>query len=361
MRWFKPPVWFGALVLLLALCWRMIGAPVTSTQWSNIDIPIRQAKALLPVRVERVLKLWIGTDVQNQETTFLEETDETADEPRIMVYLTDMQRLESMSLEGYVRGVIAAEMPVQYHLEALKAQAVAARTRALWQMKHGGCTLHEGADICTDSTHCQGYSSPEECRERWGESFDAYCNRLIEAQQKTKGQVITYEGELITVLYHAISGGRTEDVSAVFSQSLPYLISVESRGEEDARGFYEEAFLEYAAIAKLINDAMPEMHLTAQDVQRTFSISAYTEHGRVKTVQIDGQDISATDFRKILGLRSTWFSVSSDQQGITFHQRGYGHGVGMSQAGANSMASHGKTYENILVHYYPGVALMQHE
>jgi len=253
-------------------------------------------------------------------------------------------------LEDYVCGVLAAEMPAQYHLEALKAQAVAARTRALWQRGQGGCSQHPGADICTDSAHCQGYATQAECQERWKDSFEPYRNRMMEAQQATQGQVITYDGELITVLYHAISGGATENAENVFAQSLPYLISVESTGEEGAKGFWQDQFISYQEMAQKLN-ASPE------EIQRSFSIGGYTSGGRVKSVHIAGNEMSASSFRSLMGLRSTWFSISSNAEGITFHQRGYGHGVGMSQAGANAMAASGAEYEDILLHYYPGVLL----
>lgn len=341
MRKNGPPLWLCTAVLMLSLLWRMIGAPVTAEQFANLSIPIGQARILLPSRTVRILSLWLGNA----------QAEEAAEEKaQLNVYIARENRMEPMTLEGYVCGVLAAEMPVQYHLEALKAQAVAARTRALWQMEHGGCSLHPGADICTDSSHCQGYATLAECQQKWQENFEPYRDRIMEAQKATQGQVITYDGELITVLYHAISGGATENAENVFSQSLPYLISIESTGEEGAKGFRQDQFLSYQEMAEKLNT-------TAADVQRSFSIGGYTPSGRVKSVYIAGNEMSASAFRSLMGLRSTWFSISSNAEGITFHQRGYGHGVGMSQAGANAMGAGGANYENILLHYYPGVTL----
>lgn len=361
----NPPIWLCVFVLVISLLWRMGGAPVTMEQFQGMGTAFTQARILLPARAVRIWHFWIGNAEAKQAVTMVDETEteeQTSEEKQtISVYVTQEKRMEKMTLEGYVCGVVAAEMPVQYHMEALKAQAVAARTRALSQMEAGGCSLHAGADICTDSAHCQGYATLGECRERWKDEYEPYRNRILEAQRATRGQVLTYDGELITVLYHAISGGMTEDVQNVFSESIPYLVSVESGGEEGAKGFWQDLSISYDEIARKANAVFPGLNAEAETIQRTFSITGYTPSGRVESVQIAGHEISAPVFRRMLGLRSTWFSVSSDANGITFHQRGYGHGVGMSQAGANAMAAGGAAYDSILQHYYPGVLLETNE
>lgn len=345
----NPPLWLCVVLLVLALCWRMMGAPVTAEQFRDLKTPLWQARVQLPSRLARILLHW-------QTPSREAQTDETteADAELVNVYLVEENRLVQMTLEGYVAGVVAAEMPAQYHMEALKAQAAAARTRALWQKENGGCSRYAGADICTDSAHCQGYATPTECQERWGASSEAYRSRILQAQRETRGEVITYEGELITVLYHAISGGKTEDAAMVFSQSVPYLKSVISTGEESTRGFQEEMHLSYEEAAELLKSVV---NLSPQELRRTLAIEGYTQSGRVKQLRAGSHTIEAKDFRKALGLRSTWFSLSMDETGITFQQRGYGHGVGMSQAGANSMAASGSTHAQILSHYYPGTVL----
>lgn len=359
MKRFQPPLWFCALFLALALCWRMAGAPVTAQQFKDLEVPAWQARTLLPSRMARIWRLWL-LQSRNAEPQ-MPDSQSTQAGTAISVYLAQEDRLAQMTLEGYVCGVVAAEMPARYHLEALKAQAVAARTRALAQIQSGGCVLHPGADICTDSAHCQGYATLAECRDKWGEEYDAYRDRILTAQRETRGDVITYDGELISVFYHAISGGRTEDAAAVFAQSMPYLVSVESAGEEETQGFWQDASFSFSEVAQALNRILPSANLTAQEVQRTFAIRSYTGTGRVDTVQVKDQPLEATVLRRALGLRSTWFSISMDENGITFHQRGYGHGVGMSQVGANSMAANGASYEKILAHYYPGVTLQKHE
>lgn len=354
-----PPLWFCVCILIFALVWRMAGAPVSMQDLSELKIPFVQARILMPQRIMRMIRLWVPSLEQGAET-IADDVQEIPDDARpvwLNVYLSEEKRLARMTLEGYVCGVVAAEMPAAYHLEALKAQAVAARTRVLRQRQTGGCTLHEGADICTDSTHCQGYATPDDCRNLWKEEYEAYRSRILTAVSETQGNAMTYEGELITVLYHAISGGKTEAVQTVFSQSLPYLVSVESRGEEKVQGYQQDLTLSMEETANRLRQAFPHLQTTAQDVQRALTVGSYTETGRVHTMLLNGTEIDGNDFRHALGLRSTWFSITADGDSITFHQRGYGHGVGMSQAGANCMAADGAMYDDILMHYYPGVCV----
>ena len=142
----------------------------------------------------------------------------------------------------------------------------------------------------------------------------------------------------------------------VFAQELPYLVSVESKGEEEQSGFWQETQISYETLVQKLAPLVQET-LTPQAVRQTLAIASYTESGRVKAVRVGGEEIDAVDFRHAVGLRSTWFSITLDENGVTFLQRGYGHGVGMSQAGANSMAASGENYRAILAHYYPGTLL----
>ena len=352
-----PPLWLCVLLLLLVLVWRMLGAPLTAREFAQAGTPLWQARTLLPTRVRRVFSLWLP--VQKEKVALTDDTESLTplpDEERdILVFVTQENRMVSMSLSGYVCGVVAAEMPASYHLEALKAQAVAARTRLLKQRQTGGCVSHPGADICTDSAHCQGYATLQECKARWGDAYEAYRDRVLQAEYETRGQWLAYQGRPITVVYHAISGGRTEDAQAVFSQAEPYLVSVSSEGEEQVRGFWQDSFFSFEELAEKLTAA--GYPVNALQARQRLTISAYTAAGRVAAMQVGDQIIDGGDFRRALGLRSTWFSISADDQGVTFSQRGYGHGVGMSQAGANAMAAGGANYQEILTHYYPGVEI----
>lgn len=220
-----PPVWLGILILTLVVFWRMAGAPVTVEEFGTMETPFWQMRVLAPARMARILRLWFSVpaepasdlllreDAEEEGLSLASQSGEMA-EKTIAVWLEDGVR--TMPLESYVCGVVAAEMPAAYHLEALKAQAVAARTRAVRQQLDGGCSRHPGADICGDSACCQGYVGEAACREKWGGEFELYRKRVMQAALETRDELLRYDGEPITVMYHAMSGGRTEDVQAVF-------------------------------------------------------------------------------------------------------------------------------------------------
>lgn len=360
----------GAWLLLLAILWRMIGAPVTAEEWRALDVPLWQARVLLPGRIHRVLLLWCGQGQQSQTLTDVLAVQQEAEELSLLsrqkepvvlsVWNAQRNRLEEMELENYVYGVVAAEMPAAYHTQALRAQAVAARTRALQQHQESGCTRHPGADVCTESGHCQGYATIQTLKEKWGDEYPVYHERMMEAVLATSGQMITWEGKPILVMYHAISGGETEDAQAVFSQAVPYLVSVSSAGEENVRGFRQDAYFSFEEAAQLLSNAFPDLAITPEVLRKTLMIASHTPTGRVESVLLGTGAVKGTDFRAALGLRSTLFTFTMDSSGITFHQTGYGHGVGMSQAGANRMAAEGFMYQEILAHYYPGTTLEKH-
>lgn len=232
MRHGYPPVWLSAALLALALMWRMVGAPLTATQFEDMQTPLWQARVLLPTRVGRILRLWMPGAQEAQAQTIREEAlgeegqvldrlMNGEDQQTISVYLAQEGRMVEMALESYVCGVVAAEMPAAYHLEALKAQAVAARTRAIWQTENGGCALHAGADICTDSAHCQGYATPDQCRELWGGEYTAYRDRVLQAVAATRDELVTYGGQPITVMYHATAADAPRRRRRCFLRRCP--------------------------------------------------------------------------------------------------------------------------------------------
>ncbi len=371
------PQFLCLALFFLILVWRMIGAPITSEDWSGLHTSFGQARALLPARMARMAMLWpltgavrmepasgapslLNSDTDPEDALLKKLVQQSAPEsPQMTLAVFDAQtgQIVPMPMESYVCSVVAAEMPASYHLEALKAQAVAARTRVYAQslaMGGGGCSQHPNADVCTDSAHCQGYASVADCREKWSGEYEVYRQRVAQAVTETQGQIITYQGRPIEVFYHAISGGTTEDVQSVFSESLPYLVSVDSKGEEGMRGYSTDASFTFEQAAELLGKAFPKDELTAQVLRDSFTIGSYTPTGRVDTLFLGNHEVKAAEIRKALNLRSTWFTVSMDPDRITFHQRGYGHGVGMSQAGANAMAADGSAYPAILAHYYQG-------
>ncbi len=258
----------------------------------------------------------------------------------------DGMEVVEMTWEEYLVCVVAGEMPAEYEEEALKAQAVAARTRAV----RGRCLSHSDADVCTDSRCCQAFLTEEEQDARWGEDAALYRARILEAVRETGSLILTYDGEPIEVLYHAVSGGQTEDVEAVYPNALPYLRSVPSPGEEDASRFETVQTFDDEALAAIFPDEAADGVVALEVLDRSDS-------GRVLTIRVGAHTMSGRLFRSALGLSSTNFEIEREDGTVTISQRGYGHGVGMSQAGANAMAKSGATFADILFHYYTGVAI----
>ncbi|MDD2648969.1 MAG: SpoIID/LytB domain-containing protein, partial [Eubacteriales bacterium] len=198
-------------------------------------------------------------------------TEKASGDPmNITVYLAAEGKNVKMSLDEYIVGALAAEMPASYHLEALKAQALAIRTRAYSQARvYGGkgCAEHSGADICSSSAHCQGYIAKNERMKKWGGEFEMYERRLEDCARATKGEYIAYDGKPISVMYHAVSGGVTEDSEAVFASALPYLRSVKSAGEEGMRNFSSSLEFPISEFAEKLSLAFPASALTEDNAR----------------------------------------------------------------------------------------------
>ena len=262
-----------------------------------------------------------------------------------------------MDLEEYLVGVVAAEMPASSEPAALMAQAVAARTFAALHMEGRAVCSHgqEGCDVCGDPYCCQAYLTEAELRSAWGDGYEKYAERIRSAVRSTEGIVVVYEGKLISALYHASAGPATENSEAVFAVALPYLVSVSSNeGDSQARSLQE--FTQEELCAKL-NALFPDAHLAPPLSQSDIDVWGRTESGRVQLVQIGETVITGQQLRSALGLKSTEFTVTVTDTSVRFECVGYGHGVGMSQRGANEMAKQGSSYEEILLHYYTGTEL----
>lgn len=245
----------------------------------------------------------------------------------------------AMTLEDYLVGVLMGEMPASYPLEALKAQAVAARTYTLRRMDQGGV-------LSDDPAVCQAYIPISQAQEKWGADWETYLQKLRQAVEETSGQVLTYGGELIAATYFACSGGRTESAQAVWGGAVPYLVSVDSPGEEDASSFSSTVTLDKTELMETLG-------------VESVGVSAvtYTEGGGVDTMTIGGKTFTGVELRELLGLKSTRFTMEVAADTVTFSVQGFGHRVGMSQNGARVMAEAGSSYEDILRWYYTGVEL----
>ncbi len=253
-----------------------------------------------------------------------------------------------MDLENYVLGVVLAEVPSSFEPEALKAQAVAARTAALYICESG---RHQGS-VCASYACCQAYISLENYMAIGG--TQERLEKVGAAVEATAGQVMTYEDKLICAAYFSCSGGSTEDAVAVWGSEVPYLQAVDSPGEEFAAVFTDQFYFTLSELQEKLCVSIPGA------VDTWFGNVTYTDGGGVDTMVIGGVAYRGTTLRVLLGLRSTAFTVTVTEDVICFETKGYGHRVGMSQYGAQAMALAGKDYAEILTHYYQGAELSQY-
>ena len=256
----------------------------------------------------------------------------------------DSNEETNLDLEEYVVGVVAGEMPASFEIEALKAQAIAARSYALSKIE----TSTESYDLVTDITN-QVYITTEDMQEKWGEDYDFYYDKIKNAVSATKNLVMEYEGDVISAYYFAMSNGSTEDVSLVFGESRDYLKSVDSSWDESVKNFsVTTTFTKEEFCSKLSIDCS---NITIGAIDRSST-------NRVNTIVINDKEFKGTTLRTLLGLRSTDLTIDiADDIKIT--TKGYGHGVGMSQYGANEMAKNGASYEEILNHYYKDIDIVE--
>ena len=278
----------------------------------------------------------------------------------IDVWLTEKKKVVTVDFEEYVCRVTAGEMPASFELEALKAQSVAARTYALAKLiKYGEKhpDAHPKAPVC-DTTHCQVYKTEKELikshEEGWEETG---WEKIQQACKSTEGELLYYEGELVMQpLFFSSSGGVTENSEDVFVGAYPYLVSVESPYEEEATHRDEEKVMGIEDFAGKLRSAYPDRKLGGIS-QKTIKVLSRTAGGRVAELQVgDGTDgvLKGTEVRTTIGLSSAMFTVSFRDDNIVFTSSGSGHGVGLSQYGADGMAKEGYEYKEILSHYYSG-------
>ncbi|NLD46495.1 MAG: stage II sporulation protein D [Clostridiaceae bacterium] len=282
---------------------------------------------------------------------------------KIKVYFHTENTVSEMPLEEYLKGVVAAEMPAEFELEALKAQAVAARTYAYGRMKKiytPKDDIHNGADICSNSAHCQAWASKEEMMKKWG-FFKRleYWNKIERAVEETENIIVVYEGKVINPLFHANSGGKTENCEEVWpGVEVPYLRSVKSDGEEASSGYKVVTAYNENELIETIKKGYPDIKLNEDNIFEDIKIIDYTEGGRVSNLGLGNITVKGTDFRNLLGLRSANFKLDKAEGGkIEITTIGHGHGVGMSQWGANHLAKNGGNFEEIIKYYYKGVSL----
>lgn len=278
----------------------------------------------------------------------------------IKVYFHEQNKIVKMSLEEYIKGVVAAEMPAEFELEALKAQAVAARTYAVKNMTmYGGSGLAEqpDADVSTDYRQSQAWLDEGKLRERWGSNYERFWRKISQAVEETRGQVATYNGEFIQAVFHSTSGERTASAKEVWGFDYPYLISVPCRWDQKSPRYQEKKEFSFAQVEQLLGSETQVVAAMQNGANGAVQILNTTESGRVGQVRIGSKILSGADVREKLDLRSNNFSVAMKDGKMVFNTIGYGHGVGMCQYGANGMAKEGMDYRQIITTYYTGVAL----
>lgn len=305
---------------------------------------------------------------ETSDTPISESQDGQADNPvksgdadNLKVLDFTSGQVIELSLRDYVIGAVLAEMPASYHEEALKAQAVAARTYAVRQREKQRISPDPelmGADISNDSTKYQAYFTPEQAKAFYGVGYESYLEKVSAAVDSTGSDVIVYEGEPIVAAFHSTSGGKTESAEAVWGSPVEYLVPVDSSEDEKSPSYLEEKVFTEAELKARLETSLKNAELDG-DPESWLKIEERSESGTVVKMTAGGSELSGADFRQIFSLRSANFTVEYSAKGGTFSitTKGSGHGVGMSQYGANAMANGGSDYKEILLHYYNGAKI----
>lgn len=254
--------------------------------------------------------------------------------------------IEKIPLETYVKGVLAGEMPTSFQLEALKAQAVAARSYVLKKIEQNKDKEYDVVDTVSN----QVYLSDSELKEKWKEDYVKKMNKISTAVLETSGEYLSYKGTIAEAFFFSTSTGVTENSEEVFTQALPYLRSVSSKWDQEVSPVFQE-------INRFsLSEFYQQLNLPYQKTLNV-KITKQTSTGRVKALTVNGKAMSASDFYQKLNLRSTFFVITQQNGEVIITTKGYGHGVGMSQYGAEGMAQKGYTYDKILKHYYQGIEI----
>lgn len=296
-----------------------------------------------------------------QETASSENIEEPQYEYKkygtIKLLHSSTNEAEELDIDQYLYGVVSSEMLASYELEALKAQAVVARTYTIYQIFHSN-GKHENADICDNYACCQAWISKEERLSKWDtQEAESNWNKIVEAVDSTKGKIVTYNGEPINAFFHANSGGVTESSLNIWGGiDYPYLKSVETAGEEGYTQYASQVQLNQQELLNKLKSKYEDCVIDFSK-QDCIQILEYTTSGRVKTIKFGNKEIAGTEVRTLLGLKSTNFVFEMNEGNIIFSVTGYGHGVGMSQTGADSLAKTGSNYEAIIKHFYTDVEI----
>lgn len=303
----------------------------------------------------------INQDENNVEQ-LASEVDQTQtydykDYATIKLLHTSTGEVEELKMDEYLYGVVSAEMPASYEKEALKAQSIVARTYTIYQIKNSP-DKHQGAGICDSYACCQAWISKEDRLNKWEEAErESNWQKVVSAVNETSGMIVTYEGIPINAFFHSNSGGVTESsVNMWGGIDYPYLKSVQTSGEDGYSQYSSNVSISNEDLLNKLKEKYPNIVIDFANAE-SIQIVDYTESGRVRTIRFGNTEIAGTEARTLFGLKSTNFQITKNETGIVFSVTGYGHGVGMSQTGADSMAKSGSNFEEIIKHFYTGVEI----
>lgn len=295
---------------------------------------------LMPIAAVGISGISEITEIETAKETDVKVENQSG-EDIFRVYDKESEKITNMTAEDYIFGVVAAEMPALYETEALKAQAVAAYTYACRKRNQNSSKKY---DITTDYTVDQSFKPYEKALKDWGSKGEEYAEKIIDAVKSVAGKKLTYNSEPILAVYHAVSSGQTFSAKAVWGNEIAYLQAASSEGDKLAENYCSKAEFTKAELKKILN--------ITDDTDKIFTSLKADSNGLVETVKVCGEEVSGADIREALDLPSQNFEYALKENKYTFTCYGYGHGVGMSQYGANYMAKQGYTYKEILNHYY---------
>ena len=299
------------------------------------------------VSVEKVSTVFANEFSIIEETLTNEKTEETETEnSTVKVMNASSKNITEISLREYLIGVVAAEINPAYHGEAIKAQVVAAHTKLEYTKLHN---TPENAHITDSSASHQGYLNENQQKEKWGENYNIYHDKIAECVDEVQNVILTYNNQPINAVFHAISNGQTENATDAWGGDYPYLVSVQSAGDKLSPAYNSEIIITTDDFKKKLSDK--GVNLSGNPSEWIEKITN-TNTGMVKEFVVGGKSFKGTEIRTIFGLKSSTFTVKYENNNFIFTVCGYGHGVGMSQYGANYMAQQGLNYKQILEHYY---------
>ncbi|WP_078431987.1 stage II sporulation protein D [Metabacillus halosaccharovorans] len=329
MKPVKPILFaFGGLFIIILLIPTLLVTPFMEQSKGKLGEELTVAKSEVPVLAESPLD--------------------------VPVYRSQTKQIESIPLEEYVIGVVASEMPAEFETEALKAQALAARTYITKQLMNGPISTPDGAAV-TDTQMHQVYKNPEELKAIWGDEYESKLQKITAAVAATQGKILTYQDQPIDASFFSTSNGYTENSEAYWTEAIPYLKSVKSSWDKNSPKFYDKKVIS-------IKDFESTLGVKLDTSSGTVGkITELTPGKRVAKVDINGKQFTGRQIREELGLKSSDFTWEIKGDSVVIETKGFGHGVGMSQYGANFMAEDGKTYEEIIAHYYNGTKVSEAE